>query len=83
MLLQYFIKIRFFSTQLNGYIEYIYDCYEFDMHGALLSVASEARRYNRAHPECIFDSLQISDIKVAPKPFEDDEHTTSGLLEEE
>lgn len=83
MLLQYFFKMRFFSTNLDSYIEYIYDCYEFDMHGALMSAASEARRYNRAHTDCIFDSLQVSDIKAAPKPFGDDEHTTSGLLEEE
>lgn len=83
MLLQYFFKMRFFSTKLDGYIEYIYDCYEFDMHGALMAAASEARRYNREHSDCIFDALQVSDIKAAPKPFEDDEHTTCGLLEED
>ena len=81
MLLQYFFKLRFFSTTLDGYIEYIYDCYEYDMNGALMSVASEVRRYNRTHPEVIFESLKVSDVKAAPKPFEDDEHTTSGLLE--
>lgn len=81
MLLHYFFKMRFFSTNLDSYIEYIYDCYEFDMHGALMAAASEARRYNRQHSDCIFDALQVSDIKAAPKPFAEEDHAVSGLME--
>ena len=83
-MIKYIFTSRFFDVSKKEYHVFhreINGC--SGMHAAFWEAAEADAAIIRKHPNILFVELALEEIKEEPKPFEDDEHTTSGLLEEE